>query len=326
MAATVKTHLSYRQQVELLVSRGMRFDDEVVAEADLARIGYYRLSGYWYPYRRPPVLRGGPRLDAFAPGTTWNQVVALYEFDRRLKLLVMDAVERIEITLRVRIGYTLGMRHPFTHLDPQHLDPAFLRAQGRRRSDYEVWRERFDILQQRSTEDFVRHYEENYNGDLPIWVATEVMDFGSLSHLFAGARRVDREFIALNFAVRDPQGRGDGAGLKNWLRVINYLRNVCAHHSRLWNRNMTVQVAPSHLRNVPLLEPLGNRPQPHSRVYSALCVLSFLMRQVTPEQDWIVDTRRHLDSGLAATGRRALEMGAPSDWSDAAIWAVDPTA
>ena len=105
MAIYTKPHLSYSEQVDLLIQRGLRVGDSASAEKLLSRIGYYRLSGYWYPFRLPatPVRR-----DTFQPGTTLDQVVALYDFDRQLKLLILDAVERVEIAMRVRVGHILG--------------------------------------------------------------------------------------------------------------------------------------------------------------------------------------------------------------------------
>lgn len=324
MAVYTKPHLSYSAQMDLLVRRGLRVRDSANAQHLLSEIGYYRLSGYWYPYRLPadPVRR-----DTFQPGTTLDQVVALYDFDRQLKLLILDAVERVEIAMRVRVGHTLGKRDAHAHLDARHLDPQFSKTRlGGHESGHDQWLERVLNEQKRSKEDFVQHFKDRYDDRLPIWVITEIMDFGSLSHLYKGSLRADRDAIALELAICDARGDGNGLALTNWLQVINHLRNVCAHHSRLWNRNMTVQIAPRHLRDISALDHIGAPGPAHDRVYSALCVLVYLMRQVVPTSGWRTRLQGLLVTGLAPTGRTASEMGFPDDWTTQPLWNWAPDA
>lgn len=244
-----KPYLTYAEQLELLQRRGLVIADRRRAQHILSTVGYYRLSGYWYPYR---TLDGTGRSDHFDTGTTFDQVLALYDMDRRLKLHVLGGIERIEIAMRVRVGHALGRRHAFAHLDPAYLDGRFTECRAGRCA-FDGWRKRLTEAQERSTEEFVKHFKENYGGQLPVWVATEIMDFGTLSHLYSGAKRNDRDAIATSLGVADMRGKGNGAAVANWMRVLNYLRNVCAHHSRLWNRNMTVQVAPRWLGDFDML-------------------------------------------------------------------------
>jgi len=323
LAVYTKPHLSYSEQMDLLVGRGLDVGDPGHAEHLLRQIGYYRLSGYWYPFRLPatPV-----RMDRFQSGTTLDQVVALYDFDRRLKLLILDAVERVEIAMRVQVGHTLGKRDAHAHLHAWHLDPKFSRAgKSGRESDHDQWLERVLKEQKRSKEEFVQHFKDRYDDRLPIWVITEIMDFGSLSYLYKGSKRDDRDGIAFEFAIRDAQGHGNGLALTNWLQVINHLRNVCAHHSRLWNRNMTVQVAPRHLRGIPALNHVGAPGSAHDRVYSALCILLYLMNQVAPKSAWRSQLQELLMTGLAPTGRTTSEMGFPGDWTVQPLWTSAPS-
>jgi len=89
------------------------------------------------------------------PGTRLDQVVALYDFDRRLKLLVMDAIERIEIALRVELAYTLGARDPYVHKDPGAFDRRFSRLRSGRKqqeSAHDEWLRKLAQLQARSKE------------------------------------------------------------------------------------------------------------------------------------------------------------------------------
>ncbi|PFG48579.1 abortive infection bacteriophage resistance protein [Amycolatopsis sulphurea] len=316
----LKPHLTYGRQVELLKGRGMEIQRTAEAEAVLMRVGYYRLSGYWYPYRKAAVSPGLPRRDEFRAGTSLDRVLALYELDRRLKLLVLDCIERIEVSLRVRTAYTIGRRGAFAHLDPRELDGRFSEKGKDGKSRYATWLSRIAEAQRRSTEDFVQHFKDKYDGVLPIWVASEIMDFGLLSTLYSGAKRSDRDEIARELGVVDSRGGGNGFALANWMRVLNYIRNVCAHHSRLWNRNITVQVASSNLAAIPELKHLCRSGAATSRVYSALSIIQFLLRDISPEYPYPERLREILDSGLESAGRTIGEMGFPDEWTDFTLW------
>jgi abortive infection bacteriophage resistance protein len=314
----IKPHLAFADQVSLLKSRGMIVEDEAEAEHLLSVIGYYRLSGYWYSYRRQ--LNATQRDDLFVEGTSFQQVVRLYDADRKLKLHVLDAIERIEIAVRVMIGYTLGRRGAYAHLSPGNLDGQFTRAAGRQSSTYNRWLNKVLAAQARSSEDFVLHFQRKYDGRLPVWVVTEILDFGSMSYLFKGLKAADRNEIAGRLRILDQRGTGNGGALANWLRVLNYVRNVCAHHSRLWNRNLADQIAPSHLGSIPDLRHLTRRRVSHFRIYSTLCIIAFLLDGVGHGRDWVAQVRRLMTAEIPACGRGLHELGFPADWSAHRPW------
>jgi abortive infection bacteriophage resistance protein len=318
VTAYTKPHLSFADQVSLLRSRGLIIDDEAQAEHLLSVIGYYRLSGYWYSYRR---LDGALRTDQFVEGTTFGQVVRLYDVDRRLKLHLLDAVERIEIAVRVMIGFTLGRRGAYAHLDGEQLDGRFTQSSiGGRPSTYDRWLRKVLAAQSRSSEDFVVHFQQKYDGRLPVWVMTEILDFGSMSYLFQGLKASNRNEIAARLGVVDRRGGGNGGALANWLRVLNYVRNVCAHHSRLWNRNLADQLAPSHLGSIPDLRHLTDREVSHFRIYSTLCIVAFLLARVGQRPQWAAQVGRLIDDKIPACGRGVHELGFPSGWTAERPW------
>jgi abortive infection bacteriophage resistance protein len=175
------------------------------------------------------------------------------------------------------------------------------------------WLARIEEAQSRSHENFVVHFENKYTGVLPVWVVTELLDFGGLSTLFQGLKGVDRNAIAEELGVLDTKG-GNGRAVTNWMHAMTYLRNICAHHSRLWNANMAVQLAPRHLRTVPALAHLAALDSGDlARSYPAICLVGYLLHRIEPETSWV---HRALDlvQTLAATGRRPSEMGMPADW------------
>src|SRR5690349_1743582 len=124
-----KPYLPVAEQIALLRSRGMQITDEARAAAALERIGYYRLSGYWYPLRGSVVNSDGTTtiLDQFQPNAEFGQVVDLYVFDKKLRLIMLDALERVEVGLRTDIALLLGARSALAHREPQHLHSNFAR-------------------------------------------------------------------------------------------------------------------------------------------------------------------------------------------------------
>jgi abortive infection bacteriophage resistance protein len=295
----------------------MVVDDPAAAAELLSVVGYYRLSGYWYPYRRQ--LGRRQRDDQFVAGTNFSTVVRLYDADRRLKLHVLDAIERVEIALRVMIGFTLGKRGAYAHLDPANLDGQFTRSAGGQPSHYDGWLRRVVAAQVRSSEDFVVHFQTKYDGRLPVWVITEIMDFGATSHLYRGLKTADRAAIASDLGILDHRGFGNGHALGNWLRVLNYVRNICAHHSRLWNRHLVNQIAPRPLADLPDLRHLSALQMTHNRIYSTLCVLAFLLRQIG-RSEWVAELRELVEQEVPACGRSLSEMGFPTGWEGCWPW------
>lgn len=324
-----KPYLSVPAQVQLLASRGLPVANSSAVADALESIGYYRLSGYWFVYRATDPVTG-KRTSSFRPGTTLDEILSLYNFDRQLKMHLMRAIERIEIALRFQVGHALGARGAYAHQDPSCLDPRFTtpRRSGEK-SRYETWWERAQAAQVRSSEDFVRHFRINYGGQLPTWVITEILDFGGISTLYSGLLAKDRNKIAAAFGVLDRQGDGQGDALAEWMRVINYIRNVCAHHARLWNSNMTVQLSPRFLAHNPYLSSLtgmstgATTPPALRRVFGPLSVILFLLEGMSDgvaTAQWRTELIDLVTSLLPLTGRGAVEMGFPSGWTALPLW------
>lgn len=311
---------SFAEQLELLKSRGMGVTDEAAALSYLERIGYYRLSAYCYPFRvfkleQDPATRviSSVRTDRFETDTQFVDVVELYLFDKKLRLLVMDALERIEIALRVDIAYLLGERNTFAHLDSKELHPSFANRADKRmkKTVFEVWREKYNGLLQRSKEDFVKHYRANHGPDLPIWVAVEVLDFGAVSQLLAMMKVADQQRIAAKYGVNDWQV------FQSWLRALNYLRNLAAHHSRLWNRNVIDQPKLPELGEAVWCDAFIGKVDLIAKPFLLLAIARHMVKVVCPHTEWHMRLRQHLDKFPSQHSSRKLsiaDMGAPAGW------------
>lgn len=294
-----KPALSFADQVVLLQQRGLVIVDSPAAEKKLASISYYRLSAYWHPFR----LRNaaGQPLSQFESGTTFESALALYEFDRELRLLVMDALERVEVAVRTSVTHQLAMAYgPFGHEGAANFHPQFNHAK---------WIAGLRDETTRSSDAFVGHFQANYTGypALPIWMTTELISMGSLSFLYKGMTSPDKNVVAGAFKLHPKR-------LQDWLHVMTYVRNVCAHHSRLWNRELSIR--PQAMAEPEWQAPLMPR---RDRVFCILLMLHYLLTQSGSGVAWR-DACNALLLPLAAIPRWRVAMGMPVNWMNHPYW------
>ncbi len=292
-----KPATSYAQQVALLQQRGMVIDDPAAAEFHLRHLNYYRLGAYWLPFE------ADHGTHTFRPGTRFSDVLNLYGFDRALRLLVLDAIERMEVSVRAQWAYQLAHGHgAHAHLDKSL---AF---------KLPLWHENFDKLKEeveRSDEAFIKHLTAAYSEALPpVWAVCEVMSLGLLSRWYNNLRPMaTRRAIARVYEV-------DEGVLESWLRHLSLVRNTCAHHSRLWNREFTITPC------IPLSKPKGLAVQfqPASRkLYNTLVILLHCMDVIAPKHRW----RAELIDLIARHAVSASAMGFPRGWEQLAVWQED---
>ncbi len=202
----------------------------------------------------------------------------------------MDALERIEIALRADISHMLGKRDPFAYLNPSHFHGDFSHKLDRDSglSRHHEWLGKHAQLIGRSKEEFVRHNKGKYGLPLAIWVACEVWDFGTMSTLFSGMREADQDAIAHLYGV------GNGRIFATWLRSLNYLHNVCAHHSRLWNRNIVEQPRLPPASDIPWVTSFEASEHARARCFLLLRLTCHLLRAINPNSGWQERMRSHL--------------------------------
>jgi abortive infection bacteriophage resistance protein len=163
-----------------------------------------------------------------AAGTTFQEILALYQFDKELRSLLSDPLECIEVYFRTRITYELAIRgDAFAHSNATMFVDHF---------NHRNFLEKQDELEGKATVQFVKHFREKYKSEqrLPVWMATELMPFGTISWLFPNLG------LDIQTAISDDMGV-DRSVLRSWLSSLSYVRNVCAHHARLWNRELAIR-------------------------------------------------------------------------------------
>lgn len=264
----------------------------------LQHLNYYRLGAYWLPFEADHATH---QLRA---GTTFEQVLDLYVFDRELRLLVLDAIERIEVSVRAQWAYQLAHRHgPHGYLDRSiaHRDDQW--QNDHRDLSREV---------KRSDETFIRHLLKTYAEVLPpVWAVCEVMSLGLLSRWYANLKPMPtRRSIAGVYGL-------DERTLQSWLHHLSHLRNVCAHHSRLWNREFTITPMMPRSKPATLVElfQAGSR-----RLYNSLLILLYFLDIVAPDHHWRLRFGELL-------GKHVVPLGAmdfPEGWDAMAVWQGTP--
>lgn len=294
-----KPALPITDQIGKLLGHGMTIADRAYAEHCLQHISYYRLSAYWLPFEYPKG-QAGPR---YKPGTTFEDVMALYDFDRQLRLLVLDAVERVEVAVRGSWAYQMAMLGgPHGYIDAGHYADINRYNDNCRKLDREV---------RRSKDNFIRHYRRNYSGPArpPVWMASELMSFGLLSQWYAALKEPKvRHSVAAPFDL-------DERIFVTFVHQLAVVRNICAHHSRLWNRIIDVSFTIPKKRPKELAVAL-NRQAP-KRVYNTFAMLQFLLSRADPANDWgnrLIALMAILPAG------RSDEMGFPADWTSWKLW------
>ncbi|MDY7544527.1 Abi family protein [Cryobacterium sp. 10I1] len=328
MAEYTKKWLSVDGQVAKLESRGVEVGDHESFRGLLRAVGYYRLTGYLYPFRESEPFRddaGRIRfrvLNRYRSGTSVGQASALIDFDRRLRMLVLEGIERIEISFRMQIGYVLGRQSAFAHMDPVNFVNSFTESQTDKAtgdtlpSRHAQWIERVKERQADSDEAFVAHFRNKYDDEMPIWALTEILELGHLGRLYSGLNS------SLATEIAAAYGAPSKKVMVSWISSLNYVRNVSAHHARLFNRKLVSAPArPSH-DQVPLLGHLkdGDSAKAVFGVYNALAVMAYLLRSIEPDSGWPARAVELLNS-FPESGCVTIEsMGVPDAWPTLELW------
>ncbi|MCG7876040.1 MAG: Abi family protein [Candidatus Thiodiazotropha endolucinida] len=292
-----KPPLSFQDQLQQLEQRGLVVTDRLEAEHYLSHLNYYRLAAYLLPFEQDHATH------QLQPGTTFDQVLDLYIFDRELRLLMLDAIERVEVSIRTQLAYALAHRHGPHAL----LDKGLFKAKWRHDRN-------LDSLQREvghSREVFICHLRQKYDEPLPpVWAAVEIMTFGQLSKWYANlSSGADRNAVAHTYDM-------DEINLVSFLHHLSTVRNVCAHHSRLWNREFTFTFKLPRKRPSALVAEMYTGGHGVKRLYNTLVLLAYLMDKTCMEHHW----KQRLKGLIANHNIDTSKMGFPADWQTKPIW------
>jgi abortive infection bacteriophage resistance protein len=293
-----KPPLTFAEQATLLIERGLLAEKDILVKR-LQQVNYYRLSGYLYPYRQTD-------SNIFVPGTTLEKVWRYYTFDRRLRLVVMDAIERVEVSVKTQLVYVLARQTgAFGYTTAQNFPNLQI-------ENYTNWLNKVITKEvNRSKETFVSHFRVKY-GDthkfLPLWMLSEIMSFSCILTMYRGVPDSIKKQIAAFYNIPDKV-------LTSWLQTINVIRNICAHHCRLWNRELGVK---------PLLPSRHKYPQwyvpiqiSQNRIFGVLTILRYCLIIIAPQSKW---QNRLLDLFNEYPDISRKSMGFPDNWDCSPLW------
>jgi abortive infection bacteriophage resistance protein len=308
-----KIPLTYIEQLNLLKSRGLIINNESKAESYLSQISYYRLSAYYLPFQLVK--------DTFNKGVTFDNIIHIYSFDRELRLLVFDAIERIEVAIRDQMIYQLAHKYGAHWQDDSTIfKPPYINPYTRKETC--IYSDTQNIISNhrnaKNPEVFIKHYTDNYKSPLnpPSWMSIELLTIGELSRLYTALKKnIDKNEIASFFNLHHTV-------FTSWLHSMVYVRNICAHHSRLWNREFAIKPDVLLKPNKAWLQPAFNSN--NHRTFYFLCVLKYFLFAANPSH--------HFKNKLSELIKKFPDvpiqfLGIPSDakkniidWENEDIW------
>jgi len=290
-----KPPLSYTDQLIQLKQRGLIISNGPKALHLLENISYYRLSGYWFP------LLADKFTHKFKPNSTIETAFNLYCFDRELRQLVLAETEKIEVAIRAKMSYVYSHAHgPFWFQDANNFNNPVKHA-----TSFSKIGEEFN----RSDEEFIHAFKAKYHNPIPpSWMTLEITSFGTLSLLYKNLKPShQKREIAHYFGLPD-------SVFETWIHSLVYLRNVCAHHTRLWNRAMSIQ---PQIPRKPRKQWLNNVKVANNRTYFILSMVAYLLQTINPNNRFSSKFK-----GLLAkySNVDTKALGFPENWKDEPLW------
>lgn len=292
-----KPPLTISEQIKLMKSRGLKFENEIIAQDYLSNISYYRLRAYTYPFQNNHIKNQPFNIDV-----SFEQIIKLYVLDRKLRLLIFDGIEKIEIAFRTQIIYNFSLRYGSHWQLNQQLYRDTIRFNNH-----------FDTLQNeinRSNETFIDHYFKKYNDPLepPSWMSLEISSMGLLSKIFQNLKKnAEKNAITKHF------GLNDVSVLENWMLCFSTLRNICAHHGRIWNRRLIPIKIPTN----PIYKFLQNKNIYNNKLYATISSIEYILLIISPDST-IGNRLKILMQNCPLAQNK--EMGFPENWEDEALW------
>lgn len=292
-----KLPITIPNQVEKLKGRGLKFKDEEKAQSYLSNISYYRLRAYTYPFQD-----NQSENQPFVVDVCFEQIIDLYVFDRKLRLLIFDAIEKIEIALRTQIIHTFAL----TYGSHWQLKPELYRNPMRFANHLDSLQKEID----RNNETFIEHYKSKYTkpAEPPSWMSLEVSSMGLLSKIFQNLKKCPEKMEVIHHF-----GLKDVSVLENWILCFSTLRNICAHHGRVWNRRLIKIKIPSN----PMHQFIENKSIYQNKIYATLSCIEYVLKEISPGTTFSKRLKDLMDTCPLA---QIKEMGFPENWLDEELW------
>ena len=294
-----KEYQSANTLVQLLLSRGLAIDNPTRAEQYLRTISYYRLSAYMHPFLEFPKSE-----NRFKPESSFELVMMLYRFDKKLRLLMFNEIEKIEVAFRTAMidECTSAFGDNFWMTSVSYFDDSHVFQKTLSLIEHEI---------NKSHEEFIVHFKQTYSNPFPpSWILSEILPLGVMTKIFLHLKDTQvKKRIALRFGLQLRV-------FNSWMTIIALTRNTCCHHARVWNKQNTM--SPMIPRRTSY--PWGTIAANPLRTYYDLCIIKYLLNVISPNNDMGQKLKTLLEDfpfvDIAA-------MGFPEGWEEEPFWQVN---
>ena len=292
-----KQPISIADQISILKSRGLMFDNEQEAVEYLKIISYFRLASYWKP------MESDKLKHIFKPNSKFENVVTLYNFDKELRTLIFSAIQSIEIALRTKIIQIVSSNYgAFWFTEKSLFTNTTIFSKCLLNIEEELKRSKEDFL----IEHFAKYDNPPYP---PAWKTLEVSSFGTLSKLYCNL--ADNN---LKKQIARELGLPQHLYLESWIKSLSVLRNCIAHHARIWNRKYPWKPQIPQKLQSPWIQ---NSTISHEKLYAQLCCIGYLLNAIHPNNNFKQKLKILLSKYSIAD---ISAMGFPKLWYNEALW------
>ncbi len=278
-----KPSLSYDEQTQLLKSRNLTIVNEAFSTRKLQHINYFRLSAYFHPFYE--------ENNSFKDSAKFEEVLQLYYFDKAFRNLIFYSIEKIEVYIRTQLAHTMAKQSgafSYADMDMFHDEVKHREVMNTIKSETARSKEIF-------VKEYFKKYDEKY---LPVWSMVEIISFNTLSKIFANLKEKYRREILQEINIKP-------LVFENWLHTLTYVRNICAHHSRLWNKVLAIE--PKKPKNQKVFDSLNSK-----KIFFVIAMIIFMLEKIGDEEFNLKNEIKNLI--LKYSNVNLFSMGFVNDW------------
>lgn len=291
-----KQILTITQQIQSYIDAGMAITSRSDVEKALTSIGFFRLRGYSFHLYDNATKK-------YVPGTKFEDVLKLYQFDQDLSVLIFSMISKIEVALRVRLVESLLI----------HGEPLVLQDSSVFKEKKLYWQNMSAVASEiaRSNDVFIKHNFNNHDGEVPVWAVVEVLSFGTLSKIIKNLKTgagSSYSILAANYQYKSKKGNLANPSQKmltSWIQAVSILRNMCAHNSRIYNR--TIHTTPVIL-DADKITP----PPAHNGLYQILLAMKYLRPSDEEWTEFVNEFDKLIQNNNSILSLAAMNL--PTDW------------
>lgn len=298
-----KESLTAEEQLNLLISRNLKVNDFNSAVKILKRVGYYHLSSYMRLFQA-----GDNHI--FNDDVEFADLINLFNFDNDLRHITFKAIEKIEIAYRVAISNVMCKKYGSHWFTNKETFKKQIDSKTNQEIDYvqiskEIINKEIKKKDNEYAETFIANYYNKYSEPElpPFWMVVETFTIGSLNKLYQNINPKDKKEIIeyLGFTTDAKFIR-----FSNWLYALSVIRNICAHHSRLFNR--IFRISPSKHEKIEEFKVADN-----NRFYYIAMIINYYLVTMAQDNSFENDLQILFNQYKSVD---KTKMGFPKEWGN----------